>query len=153
MLTKTNFWRTAALVLLVLNGCLAAFFLTRPHPGRSDGPQKIITERLHFDAAQAAAYEQLVQQHRTAVQAKKREVQEAKQQLYGILQGSDFSKKDSLAQRVGQLQADIEGIHFGHFQDIKNLCKSDQIEAFHALTGELSQFFAPSGKRPDHLEK
>ncbi|MFN0036498.1 MAG: Spy/CpxP family protein refolding chaperone [Saprospiraceae bacterium] len=147
MLTKTNFWRTAALALLLLNGCLLAFFLTRPRPPREGGPQKIIVERLHFDAAQIGAYEQLMQQHRSEVQTKRREVQAAKQQLYGLLQGSDFSKKDSLARRVGQLQVDIENVHFSHFQDIKSLCKSDQIENFNALTGELSQFFAPPGRR------
>ena len=147
MLTKTNFWRIAALALLLLNVSLIVFFVTQPHPGRGEGPQKIIVERLHFDAQQAAAYEQLIQQHRTDIRAKRREMQEAKQQLYGILQGSDLSQKDSLTQRVGQLQVEMENIHFGHFQDIRNLCKSDQIEDFNALTGDLAEFFAPPGRR------
>ena len=147
MLTKTNFWRTAALALLLLNVGLMVFFVARPHPGRGEGPQKIIVDRLHFDAQQTAAYEQLIQQHRADIRSKRQAMQEAKQQLYGILQGSNFSKKDSLARRVGQLQVEIETIHFGHFQDIKNLCKSDQIADFNALTDELAQFFAPPGRK------
>lgn len=147
MLTKTNFWRTAALVLLVLNVGLIVLFVTQSHPGRGEGPQKIIVERLHFDAQQAAAYEQLIQQHRTDIRAKRREMQEAKQQLYSILQGSDLSQKDALTQCVGQLQMEMENIHFSHFQDIKNLCKSDQIADFNALTGELAMFFAPPDRK------
>lgn len=147
MLTKTNFWRTAALVLLVLNVGLLVFFVTRPHLGRGEGPQKIIVERLHFDAQQAAAYEQLIKQHRTEIQAKRGEVQAVKQQFYSLLRGSDLLQKDSLARRVGQLQVEIETIHFGHFQDIKNLCKADQIADFNALTDELAQFFAPPGRK------
>ncbi len=153
MLTKTNFWRTAALVLLLLNVGLMVFFVARPHLGRGEGPQKIIVERLHFDAQQAAAYQQLIQQHRADIRSKRQAMQEAKQQLYSILQGSDLSQKDSLTQRVGQLQVEMENIHFSHFQDIKNLCRGDQIEAFNALTGELAEFFAPPGRKPNHPEK
>lgn len=142
MVTKTNFWRTLAIVLFLINVCVLGFFMSRPHPPRGEGPKKMIVERLHFDASQIAEYDKLIEQHQKDIQAKEQEIKEAKQQLYSLLQGDDLSAKDSLANRIGQLQVEVELIHFDHFNDLKNLCKEEQLDDFNALAGELAQVFA-----------
>lgn len=148
MLTKSNFWRTAALVLLLLNVALLAFFLSRPRPPRGEGPKKIIIERLRFDDGQVAAYDKLIEQHKANLQTREAEIRTAKTQLYSLLQGDDLTQKDSLANRIGQLHVEVENIHFRHFQDLKNLCKPEQLADFKALAGELATYFAPPGRPP-----
>ncbi len=146
MVTKSNFWRTVAIALFIVNACVLGFFMSRPHPPRGEGPKKMIAERLHFDASQIAAYDKLIEQHQKDIQAKEKEIKEAKQQLYSLLQGDGFSAKDSLANRIGQLQVEVEFIHFNHFNDLKNLCKDEQLDDFNALAGELAQVFAHPGR-------
>lgn len=117
-----------------------------------DGPKKIIAERLHFDAEQVAAYDKLIAQHQQVIKSKQQEIGAAKTALYALLQGDDLSKKDSLTNIVGQLQQQIEAVHFQHFSDIKNICKGEQIQAFNEMTADLAGYFSPkirANKKPD----
>ncbi len=146
-MNKISFLKWAVTALILLNVCTVVFFATRKHPPRREGPQKVIGERLHFDAAQIAGYENLIQKHQSSVQAKQQEITAAKSNLYQLLRGTDFSQKDALVGRIGALQQEIEQVHFAHFQEVKALCKGSQVADFDALAGELAQFFArPGGK-------
>jgi periplasmic protein CpxP/Spy len=42
----------------------------------------------------------------------------------------------------------IEAIHFQHFNDIKKLCKGEQIQAFNALTADLAMYFSKKPNKP-----
>jgi len=152
MWNKIDFWRMTVVALLLLNGGVLFFLLSKPgppHPGRrgGEGPKHLIIERLHLDAAQTDAYEKLVRRHQSDVRAKEREIHDTKRSLYAGLQGAEYPAKDSLARRIGQLQVDVEHIHFNHFQDIKTLCRPEQIADFNELAGELADFFSRPGRR------
>ncbi len=144
MLTKTKFLQIAVAALLLLNlGTLvySRFGHRPPRPGES--LKKRAIEQLHFDAAQTAAYEKLIDGHRSAVRAKEGEMLAAKKQLYAGLKGEVFPEKDSLAHRLGQIQTEIEDIHFTHFQEVKNLCRPEQMAGFQNFVDELSGFLSP----------
>ncbi|MEQ1746310.1 MAG: hypothetical protein ABMA02_12855 [Saprospiraceae bacterium] len=149
MLTKTNFWRISVLTLLLLNIALVAYFSLRQerHPQRrGDEIKNFIVERLHFDAAQTAAYEGLIERHRASIRAKEQDVRAAKQRLYSSLQGSDFSEKDTLIQQIGRLQTGIEQVHFDHFLEVKNLCRPEQVADFRSVADQLARLLSP--RRP-----
>jgi len=136
--------RLAVIALLLLNLGWVAFFLLRHTPPRhGDTLKKTVIERLHFDAGQAAAYEQLIEEHRRGVRAKEQEMRAARQRLYSVLQGSDLSEKDTLIQRIGLIQTEIEQIHFNHFQEVKKLCRPGQIADFQMLAADLARLLAP----------
>lgn len=148
MMNKTKFLGIAVVALLALNiGTIAFFTLKNPPRHMEAGPRNIIVERLHFDAEQEAAYDALIAKHRLDIRAKNQEIAAAKTALYTLLQSGDFSKKDSLITAIGQLQQQVENIHFQHFGDIKNLCKGEQIQAFNEMTADLAGYFSPKGKR------
>ena len=111
-----------------------------------DGPKRIIVERLHLDAQQVAEYEKLIGQHQQEIADKQQEMGAAQKALFEELQSDDFPKKDSLLMVIGQLQQEMEEVHFQHFAGVKKLCKPDQLEAFNALTSELARFFSPEPK-------
>jgi periplasmic protein CpxP/Spy len=140
-MSKTAFLKWAVAALVLLNLGTIAFFFTQKRPPHHVGPRKVIVDRLHFDAAQIAEYEKLIERHQTSIKQKEQNISVAKSDLYVLLQGADFSKKDSLIARIGAFQMEIEAVHFDHFQEIKSICKPAQLGDFNALTSELARFF------------
>lgn len=144
-MNKTRFLWVAIVALLLLN--IVTLFRLKPPPP-PEGPRKIIIERLHFNQPQVAAYDQLIERHRADIQQKDEAIAAARQAIYSLLPGDDFSKKDSLIAEVGRLQAEVEHLHFAHFQDIKKLCRQDQLEDFAKLAAELEQLFNRPKPKP-----
>jgi periplasmic protein CpxP/Spy len=138
-------WTT--LVLVVLNIGLVFFMtMSRPHQNGHHGPDRnkhLIAEKLGFDQTQMEQYEVLINQHRTSISETDREISQAKQALYALLDNEDQESKDSLMNVIAAQQHAIEEVHFNHFVDIKRLCRDEQLPAYHELTKELGRMFAP----------
>jgi hypothetical protein len=154
-MTKIKLLSIAVIGLLLINiGILAFLFLRkhvpppdRPMRGR-EGPKNIIIERLHFDKEQVAQYEKLIEQHQQNLQQLDGQIRMTKNQLYSTLATDNIAGKDSLANKLGEIQRQIESVHYNHFTDIKKLCKPEQLENFNALTHDLAKFFAPGKNLP-----
>lgn len=144
----------AVIVLLILNlGIVSFLFLSGP-PGPMGPPppepKSIIIHQLHLDAAQQKAYEQLIVKHRGTIDSLDKHIRATKQQLYAQLLSPQVnqSKKDSLIAILAHDQQQIEERHFSHFQEIRKLCKPEQMEDFNQLTQELSRIFGNPPKPP-----
>lgn len=132
--------------LLVVNLVLIAFlFMHRPpgpHGPRGEGPKQIIIERLSLDAGQQTQYEELIQQHRSAIIQANDEMMNLKNALYlTLINPVDTLKSDSLAKAIAGVQERIEHINYAHFQALHRLCRPEQEKAFEALTTDLAGFF------------
>ena len=146
-MSKTRFLTIAVIALVLLNLATIAFFtLKRPPRPMPEGPKKVIIERLHFDALQVAAYDNLIVQHQQDIKAKEDEMGVKKKALFEQLRSDDLSKKDSIIAAIGLAQQQIETIHFQHFSELKKLCKGEQIQAFYDLSSDLAKYFAPAPK-------
>lgn len=151
---KTKLFTLGIITLFLLNlGTLGFLFVSGPkehHPPHGHGPDErskpraIIIEKLHFDADQIKEYDQLIQWHRSHISEMEDKIRETKNELYLQLNENQINEntKDSLITVLVLYQKDIESFHFKHFQDIKKMCKKEQLEDFTALTNELSRFFA-----------
>ena len=149
-MSKLKLVSTAAIGLLLINLCMVLFlFLGRPphaQEGRrpfEKGPKNKIIDMLHFDKEQVEKYENLITQHRTSVRLLEEGIREAKSNLYLTLNENESGAKDSLVNQLGDLQMQIENVHYNHFLEIKRLCKPDQQAYFTELTGNLVDFFHP----------
>ena len=159
-MSKTKLLGIAVGALIAINLLLLAFlFFNKPSrpgempggPGQRlgpEGPMQIIIERLHFDKEQVERYKLLVQQHRTDIRKTDRQIRDTKNNLYATLTNENTAARDSLQNQLGQLQRQIEHIHYSHFEDIKKLCRPDQLPYFNDLTKDLARFFAPAGRTP-----
>jgi len=155
-MTKIKLLSIAVIGLLLINlGILAfLFFNKQMHPpgggpmGKEDGPKKIIIERLHFDKEQVSQYEKLIESHRQKIGEMDRQIKETKNQLYSTLASDPASGKDSLQKRLGEIQKQIETLHYNHFEEIKKICKPEQLEYFNSLTKDLAKFFAAGKNSP-----
>jgi len=147
-MTKTSFFRYSTLVLLLLNVGLTFFlFSSRKHgggPPHGKEPRDIIIHQLNLDDAQVVAYDELIREHRSAIYENDRVIRQLKNELYGHLASTDqdATATEQLIREINAVQLQIEHIHYGHFEDIKALCKPDQEQAFNKLAEELAQLFS-----------
>lgn len=152
-MTKVRILTASVIGLLILNVVVLTFFLLKkPGPGhRPHGPKDYIIEKLSFTDQQQAAYLKLIETHREEVQNQDAVIMAQKQQLYGLLSGSDTSGAFQLEQSIGMHQTEMERIHFNHFQAIKELCNPEQIPKFQELSMELAGLF--SQRKPAKRDK
>ncbi len=167
-MTKLRLLSIAVIGLLIINIGIVGFLLLRKppmppegrppmgqgghQPMKTEGPKKIIIERLHFDESQVTAYEKLIEGHQTAVKSLDDSINTTKNNLYQTLTVDTFAGKDLLLNRLAEFQNQIERIHFDHFAEIKKLCKPGQLEYFNKMTKDLTRFFAidKKGARPQN---
>lgn len=154
---KTKLLTIAVIGLLIINlGTLGFLFLNGnkhrpPHEGRPE-PKYEIIEKLHFDTEQQKQYDKLIEWHKANIGEADDNIRDAKNELYTQLSKPevDMKEKDSLIAVINSNQKKIEEIHFRHFEDIKKLCRKDQLDDFNALSEELARLFAPKhGPRHD----
>jgi len=140
----------SVIALLLLNLATIGFVVLGPgdRDRNRQEPREIIIEKLNFDEKQQKEYEELIYWHRNQINELDEKIRKAKKELYLQLleKEVDIKTKDSLINALVEYQKQIENVHFKHFQDIKKLCKKDQLKNFDALTKELSTIF--SDKRP-----
>ena len=150
-MTKVRILILAVVALVLLNVALVAFLLSHGPPPRQEGPKRVIIERLHFDAAQISAYEQIIGEHQGWVDGKTAQQKRLREELYALLQKPGRDGADSIATAIGVVQAQIELIHFKHFEAIEAICRPEQRSDFIALSQELTQLFRgppPRQERP-----
>lgn len=143
IMNKKHFYIFVIGLLVVSNFFLLYFLLQKPKGHMPpDGPKNIIIERLNFDDNQIIDYEKLIHQHRKDIRENDLKILGLKNELYLLLMENEVeSSIDSLTTEIGKIQKNIEKIHFSHFQDIKALCKQEQIDEFEILSKELAAIF------------
>lgn len=156
---KTKFISILAIGLLLSNLVLVGFIVMNkpqqllPPPPQHEGPRNTIIERLHFDEKQVVEYDKMIEWHRTNIRETDQKIADLKKQLYSTLNSLDNTNvKDSLIAAIAIAHQVVEHIHYKHFEDIKQLCNSDeQKAAFEELTKEIAALFAPH--RPPHKQR
>lgn len=150
-MNKVDFFKYTSLGLLLTNTLLLAILFFRPGggPPPHPRPEDWVVNQLNLDEAQRQEFRSLVRVHREALKEKQQDLMDAKERLYQSLRkGAEPQETEDLLERVDRTQGSIERLHFSHFQAVKNLCRPEQLEAFSALTKELSHFFRRP-KRPE----
>jgi len=153
---KTRLLTIAVFALLLLNlGTLGFLIFSRPQPMGPHGPLRepkhLIIEKLEFDKAQQEKYENLIVWHRGTISGIEDNIRQTKNRLYLqlIKDNVDTKTKDSLIEVLANYQKQIEQTHFTHFQDIKKICRPEQLNNYYDLTQELSRIFSKP-PRPRH---
>lgn len=114
------------------------------------GPRNKIIKQLNFDEKQVEAYDELIHQHQHQIQDLHRKVVDAKKELYKQLNRPNLGVEEEWLEILGNLHQEIDEVNFRHFEDIRKLCRKDQLDAFRALSGELTRLF---GKPPHRKRK
>ncbi len=155
---KTKLLTFTVIALLFINiGTLGFLLFSRPHNSRDieqhrHKPKDIVIEKLHFDANQIKQYEAIIKTHREKIKSLDDSIRSTKNQLYRLLRNEpiDEKLKINLIDNLSSYQRQIDGNHFYHFQEIKKLCKKEQLNDFDDLTDELTQMFSKKNRPEKH---
>jgi periplasmic protein CpxP/Spy len=149
-MNKNKLIRIVAIVLLLTNIALLSFILLmKPKHPRGEGPRNIIIEKLHFDRNQILKYDKLIFVHRAKIKKKEKEIIEIKNSLYlQLLEENNHLTIDSLQNRIGFVQTEIENIHYRHFEEIHQLCNNDQEKYYAELVKEIAKLFSMHRRPP-----
>ncbi len=152
-MSKNKIYSVLIIVLLLTNTILVGFMVLKPKRQsrkENQNPKEIISKSLQFNESQSTQYHSLVILHRRAVRAKDAQIRDSKKSLYNLLTTDDLIKRqeDSIVKRLGDLQRDIEILHFKHFKDIKKICGPTQEDAFNKLAKTLTTLFKPQDRKP-----
>jgi hypothetical protein len=141
----------SVIALLLINLATIAFVVSKPRDRNRPKPREIISEKLHFDENQQKEFEQLIEWHHIKINKLDEKIRETQKELYFLLHENeiDIHKKDSLLTTISVCQKQIVATHFKHFQDIKKLCRKDQLQNYTNLTFELSRIFSPKPPKRD----
>lgn len=146
-MTKNRFYIFIIIGLLISNMLLVAFILLKKPPQHS-GPRNLIIESLKFDENQIQQYDELISQHRMQIREKRHEMTDLKTQYYSLLKSEDNKNGDSLINEIGKLSMETEKINYKHFQDIKRICRPDQMKNFDNLIDDFENLFNRPDKPP-----
>ncbi|WP_332452945.1 hypothetical protein [Chryseobacterium aquaticum] len=146
-MTKNRFYIFIIIGLLISNMLLVAFILLKKPPQHS-GPRNLIIERLKFDENQIQQYDELISQHRMQIREKRHEMTDLKTRYYSLLKSEDNKNGDSLINEIGKLSMETEKINYKHFQDIKRICRPDQMKNFDNLIDDFENLFNRPDKPP-----
>ena len=155
-MAKIKLLTISVITLLILNIITLFFLIFSVGGGIQRGmhrpkPDQIIIEKLNFDENQQKEYRELIHWHRSRINAFDAQIHKTKQELYLQLLKSKVDTKieDSLINSLLKVQKQIEMTHFKHFQDIKKLCRKEQINDFDELTEDLARIFSGPKKPKD----
>ncbi|WP_294300242.1 hypothetical protein [uncultured Chryseobacterium sp.] len=146
-MNKNRFYIFIIVGLLISNLLLAGFMMMNKPPQHL-GPRNLIIERLHFNEKQIRQYDALIGYHRMQISGKEHDLMNLKSQYYSLLRSGNRQKENSLVDKIGKTNMEMEKINFKHFQDIKRICRPDQVPYFDHLINDFESLFAPGSRRP-----
>lgn len=130
---------------LLLSNILLIISMTnhKPHRPMHGGPRNEIIMKLNFDENQIQLYDSLIKGHRKSIDKKENSIIELKNLLYSELRSSKIKpEKDSIINEIAKIQIEIEHIHYNHFDDIKKICKPEQLNNYNELIKEIARLFS-----------
>jgi protein CpxP len=140
---REKFLIAVIIALLISNLLLIGFLVLRPKPMHGpNGPKEIVIKKLGFDDTQVTTYEALIEEHSRKIVDLNNQVANEKKTLYTYLNDNQStSKRDSIVNTIALIQSEIEKTHFAHFQDIKKICKPEQLPLYEKFSSEIQEIF------------
>ena len=136
--------------LLISNIILVGFVINKSnnHPVRKE-PKTLIINRLKLNSHQIDFYENLIKNHRNAINSTRNKIQNNKKLLYKGLNNNE-KINDSIFSIIKDLNNKIELINYNHFIDIRNICDDSQLKLFNEVSKDLHRIFS---KKPPRSRK
>ena len=103
--------------------------------------------RLKFNSNQIDLYENLIKNHREAINPTRNKIQKNKKLLYRGLNNNE-KINDSIFYIIKVLNNKIELINYNHFMDIRNICDDNQLKLFNDLSKDLNRIFSKKPPKP-----
>lgn len=148
MKNNTKFLIAVIVGLLISNILLVGFLINKRsnRPVRKE-PKTLIINRLKFNSNQIDLYENLIKNHREAINPTRNKIQKNKKLLYRGLNNNE-KINDSIFSIIKDLNNKIELINYNHFMDIRNICDDSQLKLFNEVSKDLNRIFSKKPPKP-----
>jgi periplasmic protein CpxP/Spy len=143
-MNKVKLLSIISIGLLIANLVLVGFIASNKHPHpRHERPKDIIIKKLNLNDAQIEEYEALIVIHQNDIHDTESQIKALKNELYSTLHQENKNQVsiDSLFTAIANKERAIEIINYKHFEDIKNICKPEQLEDFKQFSLEIANLF------------
>ena len=117
---------------------ISIMFVGKP---KDQGPRDFIIESLHFDDRQVVEFDKIIHFHRNKARVTVDRKDALKRELFNTLSENKQKNTDSLIDLIGQVEMKIEKLNYAHFQDLKSICKNDQLNDFKELSRSFPYLF------------
>lgn len=124
---KLKFYQGGIMVLIILNISLIGWqwFGKRSEPPR---PQDILKRELQLTDVQMKDYVELIREHRKVADAIEYEMRQLKRNLFNFSQPDSI--KEVVAQKISQVQQQLDIQTYMHFKKVRDLCTDEQKSKF-----------------------
>jgi periplasmic protein CpxP/Spy len=144
---RNNWLKYLVVVALLVNAATLIFFWYHrpPEEGKRAARQgRVLIEDLKMDEQQQALFQPLRQQHHQTHDSLLQLIAEQRQILYSQKRAAN----DTVIQKIGLLQGEIERITYDHFKDVRKICTPEQQVQLDILLGKTVQnILMPKNKR------
>ena len=127
--TRKRFYKGLILILVLLNiSTLAYIIITRnPRPSSSDGQQDLLITELGFEGDQLSQFLDMRKTHHDKVESIMDRIDSNKNAIFEIIH-NEGSREEALpyAQKLGQLQVELDMETYDYFLAVHELCNSEQ---------------------------
>ena len=158
---KKNILLVSVIVLLVINLSMVSFWAYKHHQWKNyrmndknmmQRHDQYLIEALKFDEVEAKIFHDLKDKQRAKILAFENEQNQISKEYFSMLDAdtSLTSKKDSLANLIGQIQVQKAAFMFQHFKDLKKLAGPERQAQFDSILPILvkAMFGKAHGNRP-----
>jgi len=137
-------------VLLVVNITLVMLFTFRPKP-RMQGSNimEVVSDKLGFSEDQKAMFAEMARDHRDQMVALNKQEHELTREYFSHLKLSNQEgpNQDFLA-RIKVIQEEKLTVTYTHFEEVKTVCREDQIANFDQLMDDMMRVLTGENNRP-----
>lgn len=131
------------ILLLIANAATIAMFWINKKKGPPQpkgGANEFLIKELKLDSSQQRKYEDLIKEHRQAVEQLREKIKAAKDSLFDLVKVFDASDsaKHAAAAAVSKITEQIDILTLNHFQKVRALCTPEQQKKFDEIIHEVT---------------
>ncbi|OQP51358.1 hypothetical protein A4H97_27680 [Niastella yeongjuensis] len=137
-----------AILLLTNIATLSIYWIKKPNhdggPGREPGNREkrmgqFMVDQMKFDATQEASYWKLRDSMITIQRPVMDSIRDAKKSFFDLLNQPDATDSALIARsnQIADLQKKLDLVTFRHFQNVRALCRPDQLQKFDTVIKEI----------------
>jgi periplasmic protein CpxP/Spy len=144
---KNNWLKYLVAVALIINAATLIFFWynrAREEGKRASKSGRVLLEELKMDENQQVLFKPLREQHHQAHDSLLKQIAAQREILYSLKQTAN----DTIIQKIGLLQQQIERVTYEHFKEVRKICTPEQQAQLDTLLGKTVQnILMPKDKR------
>ncbi len=151
-------WTIIILVIMNLTALALVFFtmarkpLHLPPPSKTGDAESVrffLKDELDFSEEQVLLFQKSAENHHKQSDAIRKDIHQIKREIIEELfvPQPDEEKVSSIAENIGEKEAQLQKLLFSHFNDVQSILNQEQKEKFRVVIHDLLESIRPQGSQ------